>query len=191
MKEYFKYLRKFLMHSFMFILHSFAFFILLALITILPLIAATKLSAFLFGNLFLSYVFGIYYIYTATCHVIASTQDYGQKDTADNIRIIRSILFTVVSSLTILWLMYPGEERSFIQDIPYFETGIFSSNKNPFDDDSYDRDTYSLNTEYSCSNTPYCTEMSSCEEAEFYYFECGLDRLDRDNDGIPCESICN
>lgn len=46
-------------------------------------------------------------------------------------------------------------------------------------------------TDYSCDSAPYCTEMSSCEEAEFYYFECGLDRLDRDNDGIPCESICN
>lgn len=184
MKEYIKYLLKFIMHSFVFVL-------LLVLITLLPLIAITDISTFLFGNLFLTYIFGVYYIYRAIGHVIASTQDYGQKDTADNIRIIRSILFAIVSSLTILWLMYPGGSKSFIQDIPYGETGVFSSSKNPFDDGSYDEDTYSSNIEYSCNNAPYCTEMSSCEEAEFYYFECGLDRLDRDNDGIPCESICN
>lgn len=50
---------------------------------------------------------------------------------------------------------------------------------------------YSSSTDYSCDKAPYCTEMSSCKEAEFYYFECGLDRLDGDNDGIPCESLCN
>ena len=171
-------------------MHSFWFVLLLTFLT-LPLIAVTELSAFLFGNLLLTYIFGVYYIYKAVGHVIASTQDYGKKDTADNIRIIRSILFAIVSSLTILWLLYPGGSNSFIQDIAYYKTGLFSSNKNSFDDSSYNENEYSLNTEYSCNNAPYCTEMSSCEEAEFYYFECGLERLDRDNDGIPCESICD
>ncbi|WP_083455615.1 excalibur calcium-binding domain-containing protein [Sphingopyxis sp. 113P3] len=32
--------------------------------------------------------------------------------------------------------------------------------------------------------------MNSCEEAYFYLNQCGLHRLDRDDDGIPCESIC-
>lgn len=61
-------------------------------------------------------------------------------------------------------------------------------------DDFSEPDDYNYNyydDEYSCDNAPYCKEMNSCEEAEFYYFECGLDRLDKDNDGIPCESICN
>jgi hypothetical protein len=43
---------------------------------------------------------------------------------------------------------------------------------------------------FSCGPKRYCGEMNSCEEAEFYYQQCGLSRLDRDNDGIPCESIC-
>lgn len=42
---------------------------------------------------------------------------------------------------------------------------------------------------YSCSKT-VCRQMNSCDEAYFYLKECGLDRLDRDKDGIPCESIC-
>ncbi|WP_281360258.1 excalibur calcium-binding domain-containing protein [Pelistega europaea] len=36
----------------------------------------------------------------------------------------------------------------------------------------------------------YCKEMSSCEEAKFYLNRCGMTRLDRDRDGIPCENVC-
>ena len=41
-----------------------------------------------------------------------------------------------------------------------------------------------------CVAKKYCKDMDSCEEAKFYLLECGLTRLDRDSDGIPCESIC-
>ena len=34
-----------------------------------------------------------------------------------------------------------------------------------------------------------CGEMDSCEQA-YRALECGNGKLDRDNDGIPCESIC-
>lgn len=44
--------------------------------------------------------------------------------------------------------------------------------------------------DFSCGSKRYCKQMSSCEEARFYLNQCGLNRLDRDNDGIPCESIC-
>lgn len=43
---------------------------------------------------------------------------------------------------------------------------------------------------FTCGAKQYCREMSSCAEARFYLTQCGLTRLDRDNDGIPCESIC-
>lgn len=42
---------------------------------------------------------------------------------------------------------------------------------------------------FSCGKRT-CKEMSSCAEARFHLTKCGLLRLDRDNDGIPCESIC-
>ena len=32
--------------------------------------------------------------------------------------------------------------------------------------------------------------MTSCEEAKFYLKTCGLKRLDKDRDGIPCEKLC-
>lgn len=41
-----------------------------------------------------------------------------------------------------------------------------------------------------CGSKYYCREMSSCAEATHYFQDCGLGRLDGDNDGVPCESIC-
>jgi len=43
---------------------------------------------------------------------------------------------------------------------------------------------------YTCGSKRYCTEMNSCDEAMYYFETCNLDRLDGDNDGIPCESLC-
>jgi endonuclease YncB( thermonuclease family) len=43
---------------------------------------------------------------------------------------------------------------------------------------------------FECAGKSKCGEMSNCAEANFYLNECGLSRLDRDHDGVPCESIC-
>lgn len=42
-----------------------------------------------------------------------------------------------------------------------------------------------------CGSKRYCKEMATCAEARHYLNVCGVSRLDRDNDGVPCESICN
>ncbi|PHV10024.1 thermonuclease family protein [Chitinimonas sp. BJB300] len=42
----------------------------------------------------------------------------------------------------------------------------------------------------SCGAKRYCKEMASCDEAMFYLKQCSLARLDRDGDGLPCESLC-
>ncbi|MBF7071227.1 excalibur calcium-binding domain-containing protein [Aliarcobacter butzleri] len=44
--------------------------------------------------------------------------------------------------------------------------------------------------EFKCEGKKYCKEMNSCKEAMFYLKQCGVSRLDRDKDGIPCETIC-
>jgi len=49
--------------------------------------------------------------------------------------------------------------------------------------------TYS-ESKYVCGKKYYCSQMESCEEAMFYYTVCGLKRLDGDNDGVPCETLC-
>jgi hypothetical protein len=41
-----------------------------------------------------------------------------------------------------------------------------------------------------CSNVKhYCTQMVTCSEAKLAY-QCGNHNLDRDNDGIPCDNLC-
>lgn len=41
-----------------------------------------------------------------------------------------------------------------------------------------------------CSEKKFCRDMATCEEAQYHLTACGLERLDADKDGIPCESIC-
>jgi endonuclease YncB( thermonuclease family) len=43
---------------------------------------------------------------------------------------------------------------------------------------------------FECGGKTKCGQMSSCSEATFYLNQCGLGRLDRDHDGVPCESLC-
>ncbi len=35
-----------------------------------------------------------------------------------------------------------------------------------------------------------CKDMDSCADARYHLEQCGMDKLDRDNDGVPCESLC-
>ncbi len=46
------------------------------------------------------------------------------------------------------------------------------------------------NTSSGCGSKSRCGEMDSCDEALHYLNDCGVSRLDGDNDGTPCESIC-
>lgn len=41
-----------------------------------------------------------------------------------------------------------------------------------------------------CGNKKYCSEMASCEEAQHYLTECGIQTLDGNGDGVPCEKLC-
>lgn len=41
-----------------------------------------------------------------------------------------------------------------------------------------------------CGNKRFCSEMSSCEEAVHYMVQCGLETLDGNGDGVPCEALC-
>lgn len=41
-----------------------------------------------------------------------------------------------------------------------------------------------------CGTKRLCPQMSTCEEATFFLNQCGVKSLDRDRDGVPCETIC-
>lgn len=49
-----------------------------------------------------------------------------------------------------------------------------------------------LASSYSCSPRKYCKQMSSCDEARWALENCSWGpALDRDGDGVPCETICS
>ncbi len=41
-----------------------------------------------------------------------------------------------------------------------------------------------------CGRKRHCAQMASCDEAYFYLNRCGVKTLDRNKDGVPCESLC-
>lgn len=41
-----------------------------------------------------------------------------------------------------------------------------------------------------CGSKRRCAEMVSCAEATFHLKQCGLTSLDRNGDGVPCETLC-
>ncbi|MGX9727088.1 MAG: excalibur calcium-binding domain-containing protein [Candidatus Electronema sp. VV] len=43
---------------------------------------------------------------------------------------------------------------------------------------------------YSCQGKVHCSEMTSCEEADFYLQNCPGTKMDGDGDGKPCEDRC-
>ena len=58
------------------------------------------------------------------------------------------------------------------------------------DDSDDSEETDSEPQDLSCGDKTRCGEMESCAEAKFYLNRCGASRLDGDNDGVPCEAIC-
>jgi hypothetical protein len=41
-----------------------------------------------------------------------------------------------------------------------------------------------------CGRKTSCAQMTSCEEARYYFSRCGIKSLDFNGDGKPCESLC-
>ncbi|MBI3902557.1 MAG: thermonuclease family protein [Nitrosomonadales bacterium] len=41
-----------------------------------------------------------------------------------------------------------------------------------------------------CGSKRRCAQMTSCDEARFYFTQCGVKSLDGNGDGVPCEALC-
>jgi len=41
-----------------------------------------------------------------------------------------------------------------------------------------------------CGTKRHCSQMASCEEARHYLTQCGIQTLDGNGDGVPCEKLC-
>ena len=51
--------------------------------------------------------------------------------------------------------------------------------------------TQSGSKRYFCGQNKQCSNIKTCDEARYLLKHCGLRRLDRDGDGVPCESLCS
>ena len=40
---------------------------------------------------------------------------------------------------------------------------------------------------FTCDGRVYCSQMTSCEEASYFLQHCPGVKMDRDDDGVPCE----
>lgn len=43
----------------------------------------------------------------------------------------------------------------------------------------------------SCGSKRYCSQMSSCNEANYYLSHCNARSLDKNRNGVPCENLCS
>ncbi|MGB4922941.1 MAG: thermonuclease family protein [Candidatus Nitrotoga sp.] len=41
-----------------------------------------------------------------------------------------------------------------------------------------------------CGSKRHCSQINSCEEANFYLSHCNARSLDKNRDGVPCENLC-
>jgi micrococcal nuclease len=48
----------------------------------------------------------------------------------------------------------------------------------------------SVHVNTACGRKHLCSQMVTCEEAKIYLLQCGVQTLDGNSDGIPCESLC-
>ena len=42
-------------------------------------------------------------------------------------------------------------------------------------------------TQYRCDGREYCSQMTSCDEAEYFLRNCPNVKMDGEGDGVPCE----
>lgn len=67
--------------------------------------------------------------------------------------------------------------------------GIIKDDKS-ISNEVFNKTKLNSNNKFNCNEKKYCSQMTSCEEAKFYLNTCGLSKLDKNKDGVPCESIC-
>lgn len=41
-----------------------------------------------------------------------------------------------------------------------------------------------------CGSKQHCSQMNSCDEANYYLSHCNVPSLDKNRNGIPCENLC-
>ena len=71
-----------------------------------------------------------------------------------------------------------------------FSTSELLSQPQTFERDSPARAIPAATSQFVCEGKQHCSEMRSCEEAQFYVANCPNTLMDGDNDGRACEDRC-
>lgn len=73
---------------------------------------------------------------------------------------------------------------------PAFAAADKDDSKKTVKTNNQDKDKDTSGKSYSCGSKSRCDQMTTCEEAKYYLQTCKIGSLDRDKDGVPCESLC-
>ena len=91
---------------------------------------------------------------------------------------MKNALFIVALAL-VGWFAYTRVVTPSISEAPY------SQETEPDDVAAFLSEQSS--SQFSCDGREYCSQMTSCEEAQFFLRNCPDVKMDGNNDGIPCE----
>ncbi|MEO6421456.1 MAG: thermonuclease family protein [Candidatus Nitrotoga sp.] len=61
----------------------------------------------------------------------------------------------------------------------------------PIPPNKWRKDNTTSQQQYVCGSKQYCSQMNSCDEANFYLSHCNAKSLDKNRDGVPCENLCS
>ncbi len=110
-------------------------------------------------------------------HISRPTKHYNKRGTKNSLlTLLLCAVFFIGIDNSIYSKVQFGSDRQ-----PEANSQLIHSLENPLD-------TPQPVPRYSCDGKIHCSEMTSCEEAQFYLGNCPGTKMDGDSDGIPCES---
>ncbi len=89
-------------------------------------------------------------------------------------------LLIVVALGVVAWFAYTRVVGPSIDGTPLPSAAQFDDDSNP--------PSIASDPQFSCDGRTYCSQMTSCAEAEFFLHNCPGVKMDGNNDGVPCES---
>ena len=89
---------------------------------------------------------------------------------------------------------YQGDDNEFVtgeKSVSNYKNKktVVKENKDQSNEE-FNKKEFKNNNKNDCSKKKFCSQMISCDEAKFFLNSCGLTKLDKNKDGIPCESLC-
>ena len=107
---------------------------------------------------------------------------------------VGSVIFIIVASMVLSACTsdYVEESMNFVEPASSVPSrAVTTPTKAPLIKAPSVKPRMNISKSYVCNCNKTCPQMSSCREAYYQLETCGCQKRDGDNDGIPCESLCN